>query len=248
MDPRPAPGMPVLRLNAERPAHPVGGMQGGGAHPAGSPGGLTGLTPEALVRDTICVLYPATQEVDMINDKPSTRLIPFLAGLVILAALLLAGCASTPSDNVRIAEARASLLRFVDSDPGLQGWVDHAHGYAVFPSVGKGGFWVGGAYGRGIVFERGEPVGRTRIIQGTIGAQIGAQNFAQVIFFQDEVALRNFQRGNYEFSAQATAVAATSGAATTTSYDGGVAVFILAKSGLMAEASVGGQKFEYEAL
>jgi lipid-binding SYLF domain-containing protein len=182
----------------------------------------------------------------MINNKPRVWRIAYFA-LVIVTALQLSGCAATPSDDVRIAEARASLLRFTDRDPGLQGWIDHAHGYAVFPSVGKGGLGVGGAYGSGIVFERGEPVGRTRMFQGTLGAQIGAQNFAQVVFFEDEVALRNFQRGNYEFSAQATAVAATAGAAATTSYDGGVAVFIITKGGLMAEASVGGQKFEYEA-
>lgn len=184
----------------------------------------------------------------MMNDKLATRLPAFIAGLAMLVTLVLAGCAAAPSDNVRVAEARASLLRFVDRDPGLQGWVDHAFGYAVFPSVGKGGFWFGGSYGHGIVFERGEAIGRTRIIQGTFGAQIGAQNFAQVIFFEDEVALRNFQRGNFEFSAQATAVAVTAGAAATTSYDGGVAVFIMAKSGLMVEASIGGQKFEYQAL
>jgi lipid-binding SYLF domain-containing protein len=166
----------------------------------------------------------------------------------LLVAGLLAGCAGTPSDTVLIADARASIVRFVDRDPGLQEWVNHAHGYAVFPSVGKGGFWVGGSYGRGAVFERGEPVGRARIVQATLGPQIGVQNFAQVIFFQDEAALRTFQRGNFEFSAQATAVAATAGKAATTSYDKGVAVFIMTKAGLMAEATIGAQKFEYEPL
>jgi len=168
----------------------------------------------------------------------------------LLAALLLAlaGCASPPSDSVRIADSRAALVRFVDRDPGLQDWVNHAHGYVVFPSVGKAGLGLGGSYGNGIVFERGEPVGRARIVQGTVGFQIGAQNFAQVIFFQDDAALRTFQRGNFEFSAQATAVAATAGAAATTSYERGVAAFILTRAGLMAEASIGGQKFEYEPL
>jgi len=184
----------------------------------------------------------------MIKDTWETRLTAFVTGLVMLTALALAGCAAAPSNNVRIAEARASIARFVDRDPGLQAWVDNAYGYAVFPGVGKGGFWVGGSYGHGIVFELGQPIGSTRIIQGTLGAQIGAQSFAQVIFFEDEVALRNFQRGNFEFSAQATAIAVTAGAAATTSYDGGVAVFIMTKGGLMVEASVGGQKFDYQAL
>jgi len=164
------------------------------------------------------------------------------------SVLMLGGCASAPSDNVRISDARNTLVRFVDRDPSLQEWIDHAHGYAVFPSVGKAGFGIGGSYGTGIVFERGEPIGRTSSTQGTIGLQIGVQNFSQVIFFQDDAALRTFQRGNFEFSAQATAVVATAGAGATTSYERGVAVFIMARGGLMAEATVGGQKFDYEPL
>ncbi|MGK7296811.1 MAG: YSC84-related protein [Candidatus Wenzhouxiangella sp. M2_3B_020] len=166
----------------------------------------------------------------------------------LMIATLAAGCASTPSDNVLIADARASVVRFVDRDPGLQDWVNHAHGYVVFPNVGKGGLGVGGSYGRGVVFERGEPIGTATITQATFGAQIGVQNFAQIIFFQDDAALKTFQRGNFEFSAQATAVAATAGKAASTSYDKGVAVFIMTKSGLMAEATIGAQKFEYEPL
>ena len=172
----------------------------------------------------------------------------FFMFAIAIAALIAGGCASKPSDNVMIADARAAVVRFVDSDPGLQDWVNHAHGYAVFPSMNKGGFGVGGSYGRGVVFERGEPAGTTSSVQGTVGLQIGVQNFAQIIFFQDEAAMRTFQRGNFEFSAQATAIAATAGAAKTTSYEKGVAVFIMAKGGLMAEASVGGQKFESQPL
>lgn len=165
-----------------------------------------------------------------------------------LLVLLLAGCATSPSDDTLISESRAALASFVDRDPGLQRWIDQAHGYAVFPNIGKGGFWVGGGFGRGIVFEQGRPIGRTSVSQATIGAQIGAQSYSQVIFFRDEQALRRFQRESFEFSAQATAVAATEGAATTTSYERGVAVFIHARGGLMAEASVGGQKFRYYSL
>ncbi|MDX1625500.1 MAG: YSC84-related protein [Wenzhouxiangellaceae bacterium] len=181
-------------------------------------------------------------------NRPSIlrRISPGVAATLAAVLLLAAGCASVPSNDVLIADSRAAIVRFVDRDPTLKDWVDHAHGYAVFPSVGKGGLGVGGALGRGIVFERGRPVGRARLYQGTVGAQIGVQNYAQVIFFQDDAALKTFQRGNFEFSAQATAVAAHAGAAATTSYEKGVAVFIMTKSGLMVEASVGGQKFEYE--
>lgn len=165
--------------------------------------------------------------------------------LIVVVVGLTAGCATTPSDSALIRDSRATVERFVDRDPGIQRWVDQAHGYAVFPEIGKGGLGVGGGFGRGIVFEQGEPVGRTSVSQATIGAQIGAQTYSQVIFFRDETALRSYQRENFEFSAQATAVAATAGASSTTSYERGVAVFIMSRGGLMAEASVGGQKFRY---
>ncbi len=171
------------------------------------------------------------------------RLLCFAALLV--ATIFLAGCASTPSEDSQIREARSTLDRFVDRDPGLKAWIDGAHGYAVFPEIGKGGFVAGGAFGRGIVFERGEPVGRTTVSQATLGAQIGGQAYSQVIFFRDDAALRTFQRENLEFSAQATAVAATAGAAATTSYERGVAVFIMTRGGLMAEATIGGQRYRY---
>ncbi|MGY6587892.1 MAG: YSC84-related protein [Wenzhouxiangella sp.] len=177
----------------------------------------------------------------------STR--PYLSGLLLLAGLLaLGGCASTPSDDTLARESRAALARFVDRDPGLQSWVDQAYAYVVFPDVAKGGFGVGGAFGRGMVFQNGQPIGRATVSQATVGAQIGAQSYSQVIFFQDDAALRIFQRENLEFSAQATAVAATAGAAATTSYERGVAVFLLVRGGLMAEASVGGQRFTYTPL
>ena len=167
---------------------------------------------------------------------------------VLLIALILQGCASTPSDNSLIRESRTALDSFVDRDPDLQRWIDHAQGYAVFPDVGKAGLWVGGGFGRGIVFEQGRAVGRTSVSQATIGAQIGAQAYSQVIFFEDTAALTSFKRENFEFSAQATAVAATAGAAATTSYERGVAVFILVRGGLMAEATIGGQQFRYDPL
>jgi lipid-binding SYLF domain-containing protein len=178
------------------------------------------------------------------NRHTHSLIIPFFVAL----AVLLTACASTPSDDSMIRESRATLDRFVERDPALQGWIDHAYGYVVFPEIAKGGFGVGGGFGRGMVFEQGQPIGRATVSQATIGAQIGAQSYSQVIFFQDDAALRTFQRENFEFSAQATAVAATAGAAATTSYERGVAAFILIRGGLMAEVSVGGQKFSFTRL
>ena len=164
-----------------------------------------------------------------------------------MALLILSGCATLPSEDRIVREAEATLVHFLEKDPDLQQWIDSAFGYAVFPEINKGGFGVGGAFGHGIVNEQGALIGRTTVTQATIGAQIGIQSYSQIIFFKDEPALRTFQRGNFEFSAQATAVAAASGVAATTNYEGGVAVFILTRSGLMAEASIGGQKFTYSA-
>lgn len=174
------------------------------------------------------------------------RLTGAFGGLLMVA--IVAGCASSPPDDVLVQSSRDTLERFLERDPGLQAWVEHAHSYAIFPEISKGGLGIGASFGRGIVFENGRPIGRSSASQGTIGAQIGAQTFSQIIFFQDDAALRTFQRENLEFSAQATAVAATAGRAATTSYERGVAVFIMTRGGLMAEATVGGQRFRYESL
>jgi lipid-binding SYLF domain-containing protein len=181
------------------------------------------------------------------NDETAMRL-KILLGSLSLATLLLAGCATSPSDDALARESRATLDRFVDQDPGLKNWIDHAYGYVVFPEIAKAGVGVGGGFGRGMVFEQGRPIGRATVSQATIGAQLGAQSYSQVIFFEDDAALRTFKRENLEFSAQATAVAASAGAAATTSYERGVAVFIQTRGGLMAEATVGGQRFRYTPL
>jgi lipid-binding SYLF domain-containing protein len=174
--------------------------------------------------------------------------IAILAGLI---ALFVAACGSTrpQTEDERSAltkDVEATKARFEENDPGLKGWFRDAHGYAVFPSVGKGGMGVGGAYGRGQVYEKGRLVGYTTLTQATIGLQLGGQAYSEVIFFRDQAALDRFTGGNFELGAQASAVAATAGASTDADYSGGVAVFTMARGGLMYEASVGGQKFEFE--
>ena len=138
-------------------------------------------------------------------------------------------------------------------------------GYAVFPTIGKGGIGVGGAYGSGRVYARGKYVGDTSMAQVTVGLQLGGQAFSQIIFFEDKRAFDEFTGGNFEFGAEASAVAITAGvsaqatttgasagasggqhdANTTGSYYHGMAIFTVAKGGLMYEASIGGQKFSY---
>ena len=138
------------------------------------------------------------------------------------------------------------LATIKEKDPGIQKFFDQAPAYAVFPTVGKGGIGIGGAYGSGILIEGGRTVGETSVSQVTVGFQLGGQAYSEFVFFQDQTAVDDFKRGNFEFSAQASAVAVTAGASADAGYNGGVAIFTMAKGGLMYEASVGGQKFKFE--
>ncbi len=141
---------------------------------------------------------------------------------------------------------------------------EDSYGYAVFPTIGKGGIGIGGARGKGRVYKSGAHVGDTTMTQLTVGFQLGGQAYSQIIFFEDERAFNEFTSENFEFGAQATAVAITAGASaqagttgagsaasggrsakTGGSYYKGMAVFTVAKGGLMYEATLGGQKFSY---
>jgi len=182
-----------------------------------------------------------------------TRSIAMLSGIALGASILassLTGCRSTaPSSEAsardRVEEARITVDRFIERSSSVSRWRDASHGYAVFPSISKGGIGIGGASGRGVVFERGEVIGYTRLSQATIGFQLGGQTFSQIIFFEDKRALDRFTEGNFEFQAGVSAVALEAGAGGVVDYRDGVAVFILVNTGLMYEASVGGQKFNF---
>lgn len=154
-------------------------------------------------------------------------------------------------------------------DAGESGaYFGKSYGYAVFPTIGKAGFGIGGAHGKGRVFVGGKPVGETKMTQVSIGFQLGAQGYSMVIFFEDKRAFEEFASGQFEFGAQAGAViitaAASAGASTTGATAGasggkkdastaggfykGMAPFIIVKGGAMYEASVAGAKFSYEPL
>lgn len=163
--------------------------------------------------------------------------------LVLLSSKLLAFEPNTSSEME--LDVKKAILEIKEKAPSIQGFFDSSVGYAVFPSVGKGGFVIGGAFGRGLVIVNERVDGYTSLSQATIGAQVGGQKYSQFIFFKDQTALDNFKRGNFEFGAQASAVAITASASVDTSYDAGVAVFTNASGGLMAEATIGGQRFSY---
>ncbi|AQT69654.1 hypothetical protein STSP2_02848 [Anaerohalosphaera lusitana] len=164
-------------------------------------------------------------------------------------AICITGCATAPksaeSKDVLQAQAQEAIAAFKQKSPGIQRFLDESAGYAVLPKVVKGGFWLGGAYGKGIVYEGGSRIGYCDMTQATLGFTFGGEYFREIIFFRDSSDLQKFKTGEFTFSAQATAIAATSGAASKADYKDGYAVFVLADKGLMVDASIGGQKFDY---
>ena len=167
-----------------------------------------------------------------------------------------------------MADSYTDTIAIYKKSPAVQPFFKNAYGYAVFPTIGKGGFIVGGALGKGQVYQGGKVTGETSLIKASIGVQAGGQAFSQMIFFEDKRAYDEFTSGNFEFDATASAVAITAGveakagtegatasatagpatgAQAKTNYHKGMVVFTHAKGGLMYEATIGGQKFSFKA-
>ncbi len=181
--------------------------------------------------------------------------------LGMIPVLLFAGTAtaraSKYSDTIRLFRNAGESASFFQ----------RSYAYAVFPTVGEGGLGVGGAYGKGHVYVHGHPVGETKMGQLSVGFQAGGKAYSQIIFFEDKRALDEFESGNFEFTAGASAVAITAGASASAGTSGesaeasggekdaratgvyvkGMAVFTIAKGGLMYAADIAGQKFSYKA-
>ncbi len=164
-------------------------------------------------------------------------------GAAAAAFLFLAG--GVYADDLK-SQAQATVDAFSRADPSMTTFFTNAAGYAVFPSVGKGGFVVGGAHGKGVLYEKQKIVGSARLSQASIGAQVGGQSFSEVIFFETPGSLDDFKEGKFEMSADVSAVVAGEGASKAAQYKHGVAVFTMAKKGLMVQAAIGGQKFGFE--
>lgn len=169
-----------------------------------------------------------------------------------VTAFLLAVCAcatapKTPESKASLEDnAMATLSTMIRKDPGLESRLHSAAGYAVFPSIGKGGFIAGAAYGRGILYENGRAVGYVELNQGSLGAQIGAQTFAELIVFLDPMRVQQLKGGNFSLGANASAVVLTTGAAASAPFQNGVGVFVMPKGGAMAELSVSGQQINFQ--
>ena len=167
--------------------------------------------------------------------------------IMVLCIIMLVSSATgqTQKDNKLIEDAKTAKQTLLKTDSSLERFFKESAGFVIFPNVGKGGFIIGGASGNGVVYEKGKAIGMADLKKLNIGLQAGGQAIIEVIFFETTVDLDRFKAGKFEFSAEASAVALKSGIAVNAKYKDGVAVFALPKAGLMADASVGGQKFSY---
>jgi len=149
-------------------------------------------------------------------------------------------------DKTLEREVAAALKRLELEDPGIRQLLDDSYAYAVFPSVGKAALVVGGAYGHGLVFEKGKPIGHATLAQTTVGVQIGGDTFTEVIAFDSKESLERFKEGNVVFAASASAVLVKAGAAGTADYEDGVCALAYSQGGMLLEAAIGGQKFDFK--
>lgn len=155
--------------------------------------------------------------------------------------------AQSAEDKKVIKDAEKAKAAFLEANPKLKGYFDDAKAYAIFPNVGKGAIIIGAASGNGVVYERGTRVGMVNMKQLDIGAQIGGKAFSEVIFIKTDKAVQELMDNKFSFGSNISAIAANqSPPSFDITYTDGVAVFTLPKEGLMAEVSVGGQKFEYK--
>lgn len=168
-----------------------------------------------------------------------------LMTVLVLAGALAVQAAEEKSLGDQVKDA---IQLFKNDDSKIVKLFESACGYAVFPSIGKGAVGIGGAAGHGQVFEKGTLVGTVKMTQITVGAQLGGQKYAEVIFFESKDALDSFKGSEWAMSAGVSAVAAAESASADAKYKQGVLVFTIAKAGLMFEASVGGQKFKFTPL
>jgi lipid-binding SYLF domain-containing protein len=172
------------------------------------------------------------------------RLFPSTILAVLLAYFATPAPTAQAADNIAAQSSRA-VRSFKRTDPGMRKFFSSCVGYAILPSVVTGGLGIGAQRGDGLVYAGGKLIGKTTLTQVSIGAQVGGEEFSEIVFFQTRKALNDFKTGQFSMSAQAKAVAAASGASANADYEHGVAVFTQTKGGLMVAAAIGGQRFSY---
>ncbi len=175
--------------------------------------------------------------------------VKYLMTLLFVLTVAFGSDAQTKKQKKKMKEASKAVKeakrQFLEKDSTMQALFDEAYGYLLIPKVGKGGFGVGGAGGYGVAYEQGKKIGYAKLSQVSIGFQAGGQSYREVVFFENSDAMDRFKGNKVELSAQVSAVAAASGASADAKYVDGVVVITDTIGGLMYEASVGGQKFEF---
>jgi lipid-binding SYLF domain-containing protein len=168
----------------------------------------------------------------------------------ILACLTAAACSSgkpkTPAESANLEQkANATVGDFKTQDPSLENVLSSAAGIAVFPSIGKGGMIVGGAHGQGVLMENGQTTGFLTLNQASIGAQLGAESFSEILVLRDADALAKLKAGNFKVSGNVSATALSAGAAAQAEFNEGMSAFVRTRGGAMVDISVAGQKIDY---
>src|SRR5690606_7405714 len=165
---------------------------------------------------------------------------------VLTMFFMVIGSNAQSSEDKRIIEdAERAKKELIKKDKGLDRFFKNSSGYVIFPNVGEGGFILGGASGNGVVYENGKKIGMADLKKVDVGCQGGGQALVEVIFFETDEALERFKGGEYTITGDLSAVVVESGASENANYSDGVMVFTMPKAGLMADASVGGQRFKY---
>jgi len=161
-----------------------------------------------------------------------------------------AGCATAPATNADRQNLRqsadATLNEMFTRNPDLQTLARQAPAYAVFPSVGKGGVLVGGAYGKGILYEGGVPTGYVSLEQASLGAQLGGETFSELLLLRNPVDIDQVKSGHYSVGANAGVVVLSGEASAHAAADSQATVFVLPRGGLMVDISISGQQLKFQ--
>jgi len=177
--------------------------------------------------------------------RSKTHAIVVTVLIIGLMASCSTGSVSKDEGDALLKSAQASRQEWNKIDPQFEASAKKGYGYAFFPEITKGGLLVGGGHGRGVVYEKGQHIGYADLTQMSAGLQAGLQDYSELIVFENQAAMDKFKRNEIDFSANASAVYANTGAAASAQFVDGVAVFVRPIRGAMAEASLGGQQIAY---
>lgn len=182
----------------------------------------------------------------MNHKKNKTNALLATVFMVLFSTIAMAQSQQKVDDIIK--DCDTAKTEFLDADFEMEQHFSNAYGYIIFPNVGKGAIWVGGAIGNGIAYEQGKMIGVVKLSQVNVGLQLGGQAYREVIFFKNKQAFDKIKnnKNKVKLAAQVSAVAVTEGASANAEYNNGVMIFTMEKGGLMCEASVGGQRLKFK--